>query len=1100
MPGFASAAAALLAATSLTAAQPFSAPMVPRIRVPSGERPIEIAALDVEAVIHGLHAETTETVTFFNPNGRVLEGDLEFPLPDGATVCGFGLDVAGQIVDGVVVGKDQARVILESEVRRGVDPGLVEQVRGNLHRARIYPIPARGTRTVRLRWASDLTTRGREAAYHLPLPYDKPIGRVAMRLEVVQAPVAPDVTGGFGDLTLGRRGDRWVAEARFADAVPRRDLLVRLAGLPAELVAVEPGEGSEAFFSVSAALPGAARRALPAPRRIAVAWDASGSRAPEATDRELAFLERLLATWPHVAVDLVVFRDRPEAPAAFSAGERARLFSSLRAAPVDGGTGLAALDLRRAASPSRDDALWILFSDGIGTMGESPPRHGGLPVWTVSGAGVADRPLLRHLAAATGGEHLDLAALDAAGAAAAMTAPRMRLLRVEPSGGAGAVADLQIARRADRGRVTVAGRLLARETELTLAFGAGAFATEVRRVKLRRTSATPSGDGPGPISIAWARARVDDLSFSADANGEALLALGRRFGLVSARTSLLVLETLAQYVEHQVEPPATRPELRRQYLARMGEAKEQKAAAERNQLERVVSLWRERVRWWEEEHRVPPGWRWSEPSTRRSRSLDLAGRASEAMERPAPAAPAPFVEMSRSEPGAGRAQVMARAKRAEAQDAAGGPADEAGSAEAAIAIAPWDPAAPYLKALRRAAPGAAYAAYLAERARSASPAFFLDCADFFLRRGERLLGVRILSNLAELRIDDPALLRVMAWRLSQAGELGAAADVLERVLRLRPEAPQSKRDLALVLADLAEAAGRPAGARRAVDLLCDVVLRPQDRFPEIELVALMELNRVLARAERRGWAGSVHAERVDRRLRKLLDVDLRVSLSWDADMTDVDLHVLEPTGEHAFYGHRLTRVGGLVSHDITQGYGPEEYLVRRAAPGRYDIRVHYFGSRQQTLVGPATMTATVFTNWGRPDERREVLTLRLDCPRDMERVGVVTIGARGPASGALEPARKAAPPGGTGVDGAPGRRDQPRTMEMDSPSRRSRRMGSTMESSRGCAASRALKVAIPRSLGSFTPASRTTPPRITLSAMSSVPARETARERSRYSG
>ena len=76
---------------------------------------------------------------------------------------------------------EKVRVILETEIRKGVDPGLVEQVRGNLYRARVYPIPARGTRTVRLRWVSELTTRGNEAAYHLPLPYDRPIAEVAMR-------------------------------------------------------------------------------------------------------------------------------------------------------------------------------------------------------------------------------------------------------------------------------------------------------------------------------------------------------------------------------------------------------------------------------------------------------------------------------------------------------------------------------------------------------------------------------------------------------------------------------------------------------------------------------------------------------------------------------------------------------------------------------------------------------------------------------------------------------------------------------------------------------------------------------------------------------
>src|SRR5207302_3943495 len=81
-----------------------------------------------------------------------------------------------------------------------------------------------------------------------------------------------------------------------------------------------------------------------------------------------------------------------------------------------------------------------------------------------------------------------------------------------------------------------------------------------------------------------------------------------------------------------------------------------------------------------------------------------------------------------------------------------------------------------------------------------------------------------------------------------------------------------------------------------------------------------------------------------------------------------------------------------------------------ALPGNYAIKVHYYGSRQQTLIGPTTMVATVFTNWGRPDEKREVLTLRLDSPRDMEEVGVVTIGPSGGAIATEQPAGRALAP------------------------------------------------------------------------------------------
>ena len=93
----------------------------------------------------------------------MLEGELTFPLPEHATVSGYGLDVGGVIVEGVPVEKRQARVSYEKEVRKGIDPGFIEHVSGNNFRTRVYPIPANGTRTVRVQFVSELTA-GRDGA------------------------------------------------------------------------------------------------------------------------------------------------------------------------------------------------------------------------------------------------------------------------------------------------------------------------------------------------------------------------------------------------------------------------------------------------------------------------------------------------------------------------------------------------------------------------------------------------------------------------------------------------------------------------------------------------------------------------------------------------------------------------------------------------------------------------------------------------------------------------------------------------------------------------------------------------------------------------
>jgi uncharacterized protein YfaP (DUF2135 family) len=114
-------------------------------------------------------------------------------------------------------------------------------------------------------------------------------------------------------------------------------------------------------------------------------------------------------------------------------------------------------------------------------------------------------------------------------------------------------------------------------------------------------------------------------------------------------------------------------------------------------------------------------------------------------------------------------------------------------------------------------------------------------------------------------------------------------------------------------------------------------------------------------------------------------------LSWDSDNTDIDLHVYEPTLEMAYFRNPSTAIGGNVSDDFIRGYGPEQYILRRPVPGNYTIVAKYFGSSQQTLFGPVTVFATVYTDFGTEREKREVLTLRLDGIRGLYTVGSITV-------------------------------------------------------------------------------------------------------------
>jgi tetratricopeptide (TPR) repeat protein len=299
-------------------------------------------------------------------------------------------------------------------------------------------------------------------------------------------------------------------------------------------------------------------------------------------------------------------------------------------------------------------------------------------------------------------------------------------------------------------------------------------------------------------------------------------------------------------------------------------------------------------------------------------------------------------------------------------------------------LRPWAPQAGYLDHLRRAARDQRYAVYLEERPdHLRQPGFFLDAAEFFFAQEDTATALRVLSNLAELELDDPALLRVLAHRLVQAGRPDLAAPLFERVLALRPEEPQSRRDLALTCADLKR-------YQHAVDLLWEIVSRPWDaRFPAVELIALSELNAIATTCGQ-----PVNLSQIDPRLRKNLPVGLRAVLTWDADNCDIDLWVVDPNGETAKYDHPLTYQGGRMSKDFTQGYGPEEFILRNPKPGAYQVKINYYGDRRQTAIGPVTVQARLITDFGLPSQKEERITVRLVDRKETLDIGSIEIGAR----------------------------------------------------------------------------------------------------------
>jgi tetratricopeptide (TPR) repeat protein len=236
-------------------------------------------------------------------------------------------------------------------------------------------------------------------------------------------------------------------------------------------------------------------------------------------------------------------------------------------------------------------------------------------------------------------------------------------------------------------------------------------------------------------------------------------------------------------------------------------------------------------------------------------------------------------------------------------------------------------------------------------------------------------AVRALSSVVEVNPGRADALRLVGYRLLDLGEPGQAARLFAQVQRSRPFEPHSYRDLARAL----ESNGQYALAA----LNYEIVLAGtwHSRFRDsLKQVAREEYAEMMQQALRQRPASPELAAYFGGRLEKMgppARGDLRVTISWNSDATDVDLWVIEPSGEKCYYQNRQTRGGGQLTEDLTQGYGPERYLAKKAQHGEYRVVVHYFRANPNLLGGETHVNVVVTRHAGTPQETTERHTVIL---------------------------------------------------------------------------------------------------------------------------
>lgn len=153
--------------------------------------PLEVTYHNVRVEIRDLAAFTTIDQAFFNPTSMRLEGYYMFPVPKGASIKQFTMNIDGRDMEAEMMDAAQARKIYEDIVRSQRDPALLEYVGAGLVKIRIFPIEPRSEKKVRISYRQLLEKDNDTVEYLYPLNTEKfsakPLSNVSIHVRLEMA-------------------------------------------------------------------------------------------------------------------------------------------------------------------------------------------------------------------------------------------------------------------------------------------------------------------------------------------------------------------------------------------------------------------------------------------------------------------------------------------------------------------------------------------------------------------------------------------------------------------------------------------------------------------------------------------------------------------------------------------------------------------------------------------------------------------------------------------------------------------------------------------------------------------------------------------------
>jgi uncharacterized protein YfaP (DUF2135 family) len=1047
---------------------------------------VRLNQLKVAVKVVGNIAYTTTEMHFFNGTNRQMEAELLFPLPEGVSVSRYAIDINGKMREAVPVNKNKGKQVFEAVEHRRVDPGLLEKVEGNNFRTRIYPLLPGKERIVIIGYEQELSSfDATHLSYQMLSSYSGKLDVFELNVEVLGTIAQPTISNDEGVLALENHNQSYLTSIKKENYQLKNKLLITIPIRTEIPSVVVQSIDNQHYFYANTILDNP-KILKKNPNTIGLIWDTSLSCKNRNLKKELQLLDTYFTKLKNVEVTLYVTGYNFEKKNIYMIknGNWDTLKSALENMVYDGGTRFSKIKL-----PVHDE--YLFFTDGLSSLSDNVLASTKKPIYTISSLTSSDYSFLNYNAIKTGGNFINLNELKVEDAYNKLMYQSLKFLGIKDNY---LVTELYpMIGTPVSGSFSVAGISLKNTNDVVLLFG---YDEKPILEKTIHIDATNPVSNDVSIEKIWAQKKIANLEIQYKNNADEIETLGKRYGIVTQNTSLIVLESLHDYIQYDIVPPAElRPEFDRIMKQQIASAQAQKYS----NWENVASYYEQLLAWWNADTKYTAPKPAPKPKNVKSTITgNIRGTVSDASGAPLPGANIQvkgtsrgtatdfdgkfgintavgetlvisFIGMNNQEIRVGRARnyniVLAESSNAQlesvvvtamgnsrnktiaeeednedrkekrsvssysvttvrsesisapspnvAQNLAGKVAGVAiSNADNAVnnaknkdqdkedsnsdvdltmgyssaqqtKVTKWNPDRIYLKALANAPKDKKYGLYLELRNDQINnPSFYFDVANYFYDNGDKEKALLVLSNIADLGLENHQLYKSLTYLLRQWQAYEDALFTAGQVAKWREQEPQAHRDLGLTLEDNKQYQAAFDELIKALEV--NYFGEMSGQYEGVEDIILMDLNRMIQ--EHKG----IKTDKLDKKYLNKMPVAIRIILNWNQMDTDIDLHIIEPTNEECFYGHKDTQIGARFSKDFTQGYGPEQYLLRNAIKGKYLIKTNYYGESTLTENGPATVMVEIYTTKNGITERK-LQTIQLGKIKENQNLAEVVV-------------------------------------------------------------------------------------------------------------